>query len=249
MTMLIATATGACAVITQDSAVGLAVPKSQGFSVSNDADRELRRALSGDGKPRDDSAIAWRAGKVALFRDAQFATGNSGSLAVHQAHVRQLREARPASLDEAVRQAPELLRLALSAELVPTDHMQVYAGWSDEANAFAVWVFASAEDFSPTMQQAGAGHAMMPPPTPEDEAYPGLAARWTAAAQHDAPLERTLRFHRGYALNVRRSFLRGLYHADAVIGGPFLTACISRDGGWVERWSIPGETDITDEAA
>lgn len=241
MTMLVATATGRGAVITQDSAIGLAAPRCQGFGVSADADQELRRALSGDGQPRDDSAIAWRADKIALFRAARFATGNSGSLAVHQAHARQLHDAVPRSLDEAIAQAPDRLRLALRAELAPTDHTQVYAGWSDDAGAFAVCVFSAADDFKPTMQLAGAGHAMMPPPTPNDEAYPGLAARWTASAQHNVPIEQTLRFHRGYAQNVRRSFLRGLYPADAVIGGPFLTACISAEEAWMERWNLAGE--------
>jgi hypothetical protein len=240
MTALVATATRRAAMISQDSAVAL-VPPALRHGIATGFGDAYRSAFVGDGRPRDDTAVAWREEKVRLFRAARFAVGCTGTLHVHRAHLGDLDAEPPVSLDEAARLAPARLRRAYTTLPAPSDHLELYAGWSDAEDAFVIWVFSHSDDFAGVRALPGGGHTMVPPPSTDDPAYVELHGASQAGVIGDPSIERTARFHRRYMANVRRSFRRGLYGDHAVISGPFHTGCITRDEAWVEEWTLRDE--------
>lgn len=235
MTLLVATVAPGFAILTQDTAWG----------VAEKAAPELlaRCAVTADGFSPDAypgapggevAPTTFHGGKIVVRPGLKAAVGGAGCMATHVGFSYALAERGVATIEEIVEEAPQMLTRAWSGE--HGGYMAVTVGWSDIEQRAIGFAFASGEGFAPRRMEQGSGHALHPAPAMDDPYYQWVESMWQDAACGHG----TLPFHRLYAENVARAAAAGRYPRGMVLGG-FCQSVIVTAEGVRDAWAVlPG---------
>lgn len=221
MTLLIATVTPKFGLLSADTLVGHYQEGGPVFGTSTSWDTASASAFRGSGGAGSARPVAV-ATKIVVLPHLQMLMAATGSAETF------LRWANYLTFAGAVQNVRELDVVApslLRAQLEHAKHINiVHLGWVPSEGKVAGFVYSSADGFASV--ELTEGHSVSPAPETGGPDHDALAEAWSPAAQGNG----TEALHVMIAQNQFSACRRGLYGADAVLGGQLHTAVIDGHG-------------------